>query len=90
MVSMAREKATITLDREKVKEAMSLTGGRSMSDVIDTALEQLIRREQLRADVEAYARRPMSDNELASAEVPLALDLGDQDEDYESLYGTES
>ncbi len=39
---MARQKATVTLDRDKVEQARALIGGRSMSEVIDVALGRLI------------------------------------------------
>ncbi len=88
MFDMARDKATVTLDRAKVQDAMDLTGGRSMSEVIDIALDRLIRVEQLRRDVVAYARQPLSDDEVALADMRVTLDLDDEDVDYEALYGT--
>ncbi len=86
---MARRKATITLDRDKVDEARALTGSRTMSEVIDVALGRLIRAEHLRRDVEAYSRQPLTLDELALADLPVALDLDDDDVDYELLYGQE-
>ena len=86
---MARDKATITLDRSKVQRAMALSGGTSMSEVIDIALDHLIRSEQLRHDVGAYTRQPLTDDELAVADLPVTLDLADEDVDYEALYGAE-
>lgn len=85
---MAKEKATVTLDREKVKEAQTLVSGRSMSDVIDLALDRLIRSERLRRDVAAYARQPPSDEEQAIADLRVVLDLDDDDVDYDAWYGT--
>ncbi len=87
MTSMAREKATVTLDREKVEKARALIGGRSMSEVIDAALDRLIRTERLRNDVRAYTRQPQDLGELAVADLPVTLDLDDDDVDYEALYG---
>lgn len=84
---MAREKATVTLDRTKVEAARALIGGRSMSEVIDVALDRLIRGEQLRRDVEVYSRRPPSPDEIALADLPLTLDLDDDDVDYDAQYG---
>lgn len=84
---MAREKATITLDREKVARAQALVGGRSMSDVVDVALDRLITIEQLRLDVEAYGRSPLSADELAVSDLPVQFDLGDEEVDYDALYG---
>jgi hypothetical protein len=82
---MARDKATITLDRAKVEEARGLVGGRSTSEVIDTALARLIQAERLRRDIEAYSRRPMTAGEVALADLPVQLDLGDDDIDYQAL-----
>ena len=86
---MAREKATVTLDREKARSAMALTGGRSMSEVIDLALDRLIHTERLRHDVAAYKRTPPSVAELALADLPVHFDLGDEAVDYDALYGTD-
>lgn len=84
---MARQKATVTLDRDKVEQARALIGGRSMSEVIDVALGRLIRAERLRRDVEAYARQPVTEDELALVALQPSLDLGDDDVDYDALYG---
>jgi hypothetical protein len=86
---MAREKATITLDRDKVRRAGAMIGALSMSAVVDVALDRLIATERLRRDVAAYAREPMSDDEIALAGLPVRLDLADDDTDYEALYGGE-
>lgn len=85
---MARDKATITLDRDKARLAMELSGSTSMSDVIDVALARMIRAEQLRRDVAAYGRQPQDAAELALGDLPVELDLDDADIDYEALYGT--
>jgi N-acetyl-gamma-glutamylphosphate reductase len=85
---MARSKATVTLDRDRVEQARELVGAASMSEVIDLALERLIRAEQLRRDVAAYAARPLTDDELRIADLPVDFDL-DDDADYERLYGSE-
>jgi len=84
---MAKSKATITLDRAKAEKAAALAGSRSISEVIDVALERLIHTEQLRHDVAAYGKRPLSPGELAIADLPVQFDLGDQEVDYEALYG---
>jgi hypothetical protein len=84
---MARTKATITLDREKAAKAASLLGSRSISEVIDVALERLIRAEQLRHDVSAYTRQPPTDAELVIADLVVEFDLADDDVDYDALYG---
>lgn len=85
---MARNKATITLDREKVARAGSLIGERTMSDVVDVALDRLIQAEELRRDIAAYARQPLGTDELATTDLAVEFDLADVDVDYEALYGT--
>ena len=85
---MRRDKATITLDRDKVARAAALVGGGGMSEVIDIALDRLIRSEELRRDIAAYARQPLDEAEMALAELPVEFDLGDADVDYDALYGT--
>ena len=87
---MARSKATITLDREKLARAASLVGREGMSDVIDIALDRLIRSEELRHDVAAYIRQPLDEDELAFADLPVELDLDDDDVDYDALYGKQA
>ena len=85
---MARRKATITLDAVKAEEARALVGGRSISDVVDLALDRLVRSERLRRDVIAYRGQPLGEDELWVADLPVELDLDDQDLDYEKDYGT--
>jgi len=84
---MARRKATVTLDRDKVEEARVLIGGQSMSEVIDVALDHLIRTERLRRDVAAYTRHPQGPAETGVAELAVAFDLDDDEVDYDALYG---
>jgi hypothetical protein len=87
---MGREKATITLDRDKVRKASALIGAPSMSEVVDIALDRLIATERLRRDLAAYAREPLSADEIALAGLPLRLDLADEDTDYGVLYDREA
>lgn len=87
MSGMAREKATVTLDRGKVEEARLLIGGQSMSEVIDVALDRLIRTERLRRDVEAYTRHPQDPAALGVADLAVTFDLDDDEVDYDALYG---
>lgn len=89
MIYTVRSKATITLDRDKVARAGALIGRASMSDVVDVALERLIRSEELRRDVAAYARQGPTQGEIDLGELPVRLDLADDDVDYEALYGVE-
>ena len=84
---MARRKATITLDSSKAEEARALVGGRSISEVIDLALDRLVRSERLRRDVIAYRGQPMGEDEPWAGDLPVELDLDDQDVDYEKDYG---
>jgi hypothetical protein len=58
-----------------------------MSEVIDTALDRLIRTERLRSDIRAYQRQPQEPAELAIEDLAVALNLEDEEVDYEALYG---
>jgi hypothetical protein len=87
---MAREKTTIMVERSQVNLARQLTGAESTSEVVSLALSRLIRTEQLRKDIEAYTAIPPTDAELALAELPMVFDLGDDDIDYEALYGSKA
>jgi hypothetical protein len=82
---MAREKATITLDRAKAAAARALLGLDSTSEVIDVALDQLIRAERIRADVAAYHRVPPTQDELELASLGDTSGIGD-DTDWDALY----
>ena len=82
---MAREKATITLDRGKAAAARALLGVGSTSDAIDVALDQLIHAERLRADIAAYQRMPSAQDEVALASFGDTGGIGD-DTDWEALY----
>jgi hypothetical protein len=82
---MAREKITITIDRSKAERARSLTGAPSTSQVIDVALERLIRAERLRRDIAAYRRVPPTESEVELALLAETGDLDDQT-DWEQLY----
>jgi hypothetical protein len=86
---MAREKATITVDRTKVETVRAFTGARSTSQAIDLALSELIRAEQLRRDVEAYAKVPPTEDDIALALTrPDWDDLAD-DTDWSALYAND-
>lgn len=84
---MARQKVTITLDRAKADAARALLDVKSISETIDLALGRLIRAERLRRDVATYSGVPLTADELAVADLPVALDLDDADVDYDKLYG---
>lgn len=87
MFRMARGKATITLDRQKVEVAKALIRAKSISQTIDVALDRLIHGAQLRRDIAAYTRVPSTKEELFLADLPVELDLDDEDVDYDALYG---
>ena len=81
---MARDKVTITLDRVKAAEASSLVRARSTSDVIDLALDRLIRSERRRRYIAAYLEVPPTDVDRALGD--LADAQLDDDTDWEALY----
>lgn len=82
----ARAKVTVTLNRRKASAAKVLIGARSISEVIDVALDRLIRGEELRRDVATYSGKPLTDEELSYADLPVEFDLDDDDIDYDKLY----
>ena len=82
---MAKQKVTITLDRSKAEEARVMVGSASTSEVIDVALDRLIRAERLRRDIEAYRRLPPSDADLLLAFAGDSSGLADET-DWEALY----
>jgi hypothetical protein len=84
---MAKSKATITVDKEKLQKAAAFVGRRSVSELIDVALDRLIKAEQLRHDVHAYSEQPLTDEELAVVDLQIELGLGDDDVDYAAIYG---
>jgi hypothetical protein len=86
---MAREKATITLDRSKADEARSLVGARSISAVIEQALDLLIRAERLRLDITAYRRVPPTETEIEIALLADTAGLAD-DPDWEAIYAEDA
>lgn len=84
MVCMAKEKATITVDREKLSEARTMLGVNSASAAIDVALSELVRRLRLRSDMEAYARTPPTAEEAALASASPDWDALSDDTDWDS------
>ncbi len=83
---MAREKATITVDRSKLAEARTIFGVTSSSEAIDRALGDVVRRARLRSDVEAYLQSPTGPDERALMDGPGDWsDLVD-DTDWDSLW----
>jgi hypothetical protein len=87
---MAKEKATITVDRAKLSEARTLLGASSASAAIDVALSELIRRYRVRNDVNAYTRTPPAPEEVALGHVlPDWSDLVD-DTDWDAEWPEDS
>ncbi len=84
---MARGKVTITLDRDKAEKAMRLGGQRTVSGVIDKALDDFIRNERNQRDAEIYLGNPITEDEFRGGYAGGKLDLGDDDIDYAELYG---
>ncbi|MGC8513993.1 MAG: hypothetical protein ACP5P1_13325 [Acidimicrobiales bacterium] len=87
---MAKEEATIALDRRKAEEARTLVGAESTSAVVDVALDQLIRLElirleRLRRDIGAYRATPPTDDEMALAAL-AGEGLLDDDTDWAAVY----
>jgi hypothetical protein len=82
---MAKDKVTITLDRKKANDARSLVGASSTSEVIDIALERLIRAERKSKDMAAYRRLPPTKHEDDLALLGDSQALADET-DWESLY----
>jgi hypothetical protein len=82
---MGKQKVTITLDRAKAQAARDLVGAASTSEVVDIALDRLVRAERLRRDVEAYRGTPQTAEENAFADLADTSALSD-DVDWEALY----
>ena len=62
---MAKRKATITLDDEKLDQAREIVGGDSVSGTIDKALARIVRDARNRRDAQAYVTTPLTDDELS-------------------------
>ncbi len=87
---MAKEKATITVDRDKLSEARAVLGVASASAAIDVALSELIRRYRVLHDIEAYTRTPTTDEEAGfSHALPDWSDLAD-DTDWDAEWPEDS
>ncbi len=65
-----------------------MVGAASTSEVIDLALDRLIRAERLRADIAAYRRQPETEDEVALASFADTSSLADGT-DWETLYASE-
>lgn len=84
---MAREKATITVDRAKLERVRALTGASSASQAIDLALAEVIRLDRLRTDIAAYRKQPSSDDEIGLAQQRRGWSDLDDDTDWNVVYG---
>ncbi len=82
---MARSKVTITLDRTMAEDARQLIGARSTSEVVDIALQRLVRAERLRRDIAAYRQLPPTREEVEMTLLEPTGDL-DDDTDWQALY----
>ena len=82
---MAKDKVTITLDRAKAADARVLVGAASTSEVIDIALDRLIRAERKAKDVAAYRGTPPTEADVDLARTADFESLADET-DWESLY----
>jgi Arc/MetJ family transcription regulator len=83
---MAKSKVTITVDKERVTEAIRLTGAASSSAAIDLALRALIKNARAAHDVTAYLAHPQTPSEQAlSTRTPNRSDL-DDDVDWEAEF----
>jgi hypothetical protein len=87
MPGVAKDKATVTLDRTKVALARALVGARSTSEVLDIALDRLIRGERQRHDIEVDRHLPPQ-QESALVEFAATAGLHD-DTDWQALYAAE-
>jgi hypothetical protein len=86
MKGVAKEKATITVDRAKLDRVRVLTGASSASQAIDIALSELIRLERVRRDVAAYTRVPLSDGERALAAHGADWSVLADETDWDAVY----
>lgn len=84
---MPRTKASVSLDPAKVAQARELLAGRTLSEVIDIALSQLIVGELERRHVAGYLRQPPELDEDAWAESERDPSGIADDVDWADLYG---
>lgn len=83
---MAKEKATITVDRATVIEVQRLSGVSGTSAAIDLALREFIRAERIRRDVAAYRGTEVTAAEIALATVDHDWSHLSDDTDWDALY----
>jgi Bacterial antitoxin of type II TA system, VapB len=85
---MPRLKTTVSIDEQSLRDASELLGLTSTSEVVDVALERLVHTERLIRDLRAYIGRPPTEEETLFGQIPVKLDLDDDDVDYDALYGS--
>ena len=84
---MPRLKTTVSIDEACFKQACRMLGLTSTSEVVDIALERLVDSQRLLEDIRAYTGRPPTLEETSLGDLPVQLDLDDDDIDYDALYG---
>ena len=85
--SVPRVKTTVSVDRDNLDAARILLGVSSTSEVVDAALDRLVRSERLLRDLRAYSATPPTAEEMLVGELAMTFDLDDDHVDYEELYG---
>lgn len=83
---MTRRRTSITVDQEKLDQAVQITGATSASGAIDIALDRLVRAEFLRRDITAYSSSPPTLEEIALAEVAQVWDDLADETDWLAVY----
>jgi Arc/MetJ family transcription regulator len=86
-VKVPRLKTTVSIDRDTLSSASQLLGLTSTSEVVDIALDRLVRSERLLRDLRGYLATPPTEEALLLAELEVRFDLGDDDVDYDAVYG---
>lgn len=84
---MAKTKASVTLDPQKVARAKEIIGAASLSELIDVALARLIDSELERRHIAGYLRQPPGAAEDGWADAERAPADIDDDVDWAALYG---
>jgi hypothetical protein len=85
---MAKSKLSVSLDPNAIDRARALVTVSSVSELLDVALQQLIRSEEERQHVAGYVRSPVGNEFVELADVrrdPIADDV-----DWAALYGEKS
>ncbi len=83
---MPRLKTTISVDEDTLMSACELLGLSSRSEVVDVALDRLVKSERLLRDLRAYLAVPPTEYEISLGQLAVGFDLGDDEFDYDALY----